>query len=92
MADSTAVRREDERVRLKKQMRYLCLAILSALLLITISPSRDLRALLANPSMQENTLTNDERKAGWKLLFDCKTTNGWRGYKKQSVPPGWKWL
>jgi hypothetical protein len=69
MADSTAVRREDERVRLKKQMRYLCIAILSALLLITISPSRDLRALLANPSMQENTLTNDERKAGWKLLF-----------------------
>jgi cytochrome c len=45
-------------------------------------------ALLA--AGQENILTAEESKAGWKLLFDGKTTNGWRGYKKDAMPPGWK--
>jgi len=37
-----------------------------------------------------NSLTEKEKVAGWKLLFDGKTTDGWRGYKKDSMPPGWK--
>jgi len=37
-----------------------------------------------------NALTAQERAAGWRLLFDGKTTQGWRGYKQDSVPPGWK--
>jgi len=36
-----------------------------------------------------NTLTAAEQKAGWKLLFDGTTTNGWRGYKSQTAPPEW---
>jgi hypothetical protein len=36
-----------------------------------------------------NTLTDAERKAGWKLLFDGKTTRGWRGYKMDKMPEGW---
>lgn len=36
-----------------------------------------------------NTLTNQEKAAGWKLLFDGKSTDGWRGYKQQTVPAGW---
>src|SRR5689334_7388799 len=36
-----------------------------------------------------NTLTDAERKAGWKLLFDGKTTTGWRGYRMDKMPPGW---
>lgn len=36
-----------------------------------------------------NTLTADEQAAGWKLLFDGKSTAGWRNYKKQTVSPGW---
>ena len=36
-----------------------------------------------------NSLTDAERKAGWKLLFDGKTTTGWRGYKRDKMPPGW---
>lgn len=39
---------------------------------------------------QENTLSEAEKKSGWKLLFDGKTTDGWRNYKKDAVSKGWK--
>ena len=39
---------------------------------------------------QDNTLTEEEKKAGWKLLFDGKTTEGWKGYRKDAMPGGWK--
>lgn len=41
-------------------------------------------------SAKPNTLTSAEVKAGWKLLFDGKTTKGWRGYQKADMPPGWE--
>jgi hypothetical protein len=37
-----------------------------------------------------NTLTKAEKKAGWKLLFDGKTTKGFRGYKEEAIPTAWK--
>lgn len=37
-----------------------------------------------------NTLSEAEKKAGWKLLFDGTTTAGWRNYRKNAVGPGWK--
>src|SRR2546423_7973700 len=37
-----------------------------------------------------NTLTPEERAAGWRLLFDGKTTAGWRGGKMDSLPSGWQ--
>ena len=36
-----------------------------------------------------NTLTNKEQKSGWKLLFDGKSFNGWRGYNMQEAPDCW---
>src|SRR5262245_9715544 len=37
-----------------------------------------------------NTLTQAEQAAGWRLLFDGKTTKGWRGFKKTEFPKsGW---
>lgn len=37
-----------------------------------------------------NTLTAKEKKDGWRLLFDGKTTKGWRGYKMKVMPKGWQ--
>lgn len=38
---------------------------------------------------EDNVLTEQEQKDGWKLLFDGKSTDGWRGYKKTEVPKNW---
>jgi hypothetical protein len=37
-----------------------------------------------------NQLSPAEQAAGWKLLFDGKTTNGWRGFNRPAFPDkGW---
>lgn len=37
-----------------------------------------------------NTLSDAEKAAGFKLLFDGKSADGWRGYKQKTMPSGWK--
>jgi len=52
-----------------------------------ISPGAEV--VLGN--VETNTLTTDERRAGWRLLFDGKTFNGWRGLGYDTVPSAhWK--
>ena len=43
-----------------------------------------------NPAVQApQPLTDAERAAGWRLLFDGRSTAGWRGYKQDTLPAGW---
>ena len=43
------------------------------------------------PDAAPNTLTAAEVNAGWKLLFDGKTMNGWRGAYMKGLPGrGWE--
>jgi len=49
-----------------------------------------LLALSARAS-EPNQLTDAEKLAGWKLLFDGHSTKGWRGYEKTAMPAkGWR--
>lgn len=44
----------------------------------------------AAPQEAHNTLTAEERAAGWRLLFDGESTEGWRGYMREDMPGGWR--
>src|SRR5215510_12345936 len=37
-----------------------------------------------------NTLTAAEKNDGWRLLFDGKDLAGWRGFKTDQPPAGWR--
>lgn len=39
---------------------------------------------------KENSLTEKEKKEGWQLLFDGKTTKGWHTYAENKVGNAWK--
>ena len=41
-------------------------------------------------AVADNTLTEAEIGDGWVLMFDGKTSNGWRGYSKESFPGAWE--
>jgi hypothetical protein len=45
---------------------------------------------LAAADAKPNTLTAAETAAGWKLLFDGKTLDGWHNFKKADIRPGWQ--
>lgn len=49
-------------------------------------------AVVAAPlvAQEPNTLTPEERAQGWELLFDGRTTSGWRGFRRDGVPAGWQ--
>jgi hypothetical protein len=41
-------------------------------------------------SPADNTLTPAEKTAGWKLIFDGRSTAGWRGFKTPAPDRGWR--
>jgi len=59
--------------------------------IITDNPVKYSRPTPLAPRDMFNKLTSNEKSAGWKLLFDGKTTKGWRGAKLDHFPKfGWE--
>jgi len=47
-------------------------------------------AVKAEAAGEPNTLSDKEKAAGWKLLFDGKSADQWRGYNKKELPKEWQ--
>ncbi len=46
---------------------------------------------VSSQTATHNTLSAEEAAAGWQLLFDGTTTQGWRGYNRETFPTrGWR--
>src|ERR1700736_3000581 len=61
-------------------------AIPLALLVARLSGPATAAPAAATP----NQLTDEEKKAGWKLLFDGKSLDGWHNFKREGVRSGWQ--
>ena len=79
----------------KREWQPTALALLGAAVLACAAPDAG-HAQDGTPVTKDaappatNTLTARERAAGWRLLFDGRTTAGWRGYGQPSLPDGWQ--
>jgi len=40
--------------------------------------------------VKPNTLTPQEKKAGWQLLFNGRNTDGWHNFNKSTIGSAWK--
>ena len=59
--------------------------------ILTDSLSKYTKPMSLEPVVTKNHVNVDEAKNGWKLLWDGKTTNGWRGARLDSFPDkGWE--
>jgi|SRR6266850_1832335 len=65
-------------------------ALLSCLILVLINPIYTRLRAADDSDAKVNQLTPAEKASGWRLLFDGKTTAGWRNFKKKTFPEkGW---
>lgn len=59
-------------------------------LLLTFTLTTAVLGRLAAADAEPNTLTAEEKAAGWKLIFNGKDLSGWHNFKKEGVKPGWQ--
>jgi hypothetical protein len=49
-----------------------------------------LALLTASAAAEPDRLTEEDMAKGWRMLFDGRTTDGWRGYQRDTMPEGWQ--
>jgi hypothetical protein len=68
--------------------KILLFAASAALVALVATPASAQRAARAQ-KVEQNTLTAEEQQAGWQLLFDGETFDGWRKYNGTEMPEQW---
>ncbi|MSU63012.1 MAG: DUF1080 domain-containing protein [Pedosphaera sp.] len=69
---------------------HVALALLVGLASAPFVMAAEKNAPAAAPDQTQNKLTVAETRDGWRLLFDGKSTDGWRTFKKHTFPDkGW---
>jgi hypothetical protein len=58
-------------------------------LLMILAVAISTASCLSTKEVKINTLTDKEKAEGWQLLFNGKTTDGWKGYNQDSCGPRW---
>ena len=59
-------------------------------ILITLIVAAGLMNLAAADESSINTLTAEEKAAGWQLLFNGQDLKGWSNFKRDTIRPGWQ--
>ncbi len=70
-------------------MKKIILAM--AMLAILPASAKDKKTVAQQPApapTTDNVLTEQEQREGWKLLWDGKTTDGWRSARAENFPTG----
>jgi hypothetical protein len=75
----------DNRDKFQDQRMYRRFSLVTAA--IVLSAATNATAQDNNAAL--NTVSADEAKAGWTLLFDGKDISHWRNYKQDNVSDGW---
>jgi len=76
--------------------RLLSVPLIAACIFATVGKGADRERAAREAAGREaasgapNTLSDKEKQEGWKLLFDGRTTEGWRNYKKDSISDKWQ--
>ena len=64
------------------------LACISLAFLLLVACGAKNEAETPSPSQKPNTLTTEEKAAGWRLLFNGENLTGWRGIGIEGTPEG----
>ena len=64
-------------------MKHTPLVLLAFVMIATLG-------LSAADGAKINTLTDAEKSAGWRLLFNGQDLSGWHNFKREGVRPGWQ--
>lgn len=73
-------------------MKPFALLLFSSLVLSPVSRgfAEEAKPAAAVEQKAQNTLTEEEKAAGWKLLFNGENLEGWSNFKSDKIRPGWQ--